>query len=499
MRHLTTTTALAGCMAVLAGGALAQTELTMWYHGAGNEVESRIINQIVDDFNASQDDWSVSIESFPQESYNDSVVASALAGNLPCILDVDGPVMPNWAWSGYMQPLDIDESRIADFLPGTKGIWDGQLYSIGLWDAAVAMTDPRPSTLDEQRQSGPPTIRTAVDGRGPNSWRAPRYASKGRPGNSNTRSMSGWPPPGDRWNGIPMPLFAPFLQESLRRPKPSWDGSTYGPLRPRSRVPLNGGPPPLAPFGEWWPNTLFVEGPLTRPRPTSQSPPDRDNGFGRRQSMPIPPTSGGQTGGCPAERPLTQFRSDTIFSGPNVDFGNGPGDSGPGRGGSWPVSGRPPRGHLRGTPEGGECLLIAFAACRVRITWRGLPRNGVRGPLFDPRPDPRGAPPSARDDRELCRGAGRDGRAPFSYEAFCRNRGKSAGFRGPPVDTPRLRRSPPRKGPFPGEKGGPLGPRDIANGGPPGRGPPDTLDAAPVDEIGRPTSTPQTRALRPHP
>jgi multiple sugar transport system substrate-binding protein len=97
----------------IAATAHAQTEVSMWYHGAGNEVESRIIDQIVDDFNASQSDWSVVLESFPQGSYNDSVVAGALAGNLPCILDVDGPVMPNWAWSGYMQPLDIDESLIA--------------------------------------------------------------------------------------------------------------------------------------------------------------------------------------------------------------------------------------------------------------------------------------------------------------------------------------------------------------------------------------------------
>ncbi|MEQ9055366.1 MAG: sugar ABC transporter substrate-binding protein, partial [Roseovarius confluentis] len=124
---------------LLAGTASAQTEVSMWYHGAGNEVESQLINQIVDDFNASQSDWAVTLESFPQGSYNDSVVAGALAGNLPCILDVDGPVMPNWAWSGYMQPLQIDESKIQNFLPGTKGMWDGELYSIGLWDAAVAL------------------------------------------------------------------------------------------------------------------------------------------------------------------------------------------------------------------------------------------------------------------------------------------------------------------------------------------------------------------------
>ena len=110
----------------LAGAASAQTEITMWYHGAGNEVESQLINGIIDDFNGSQSDSAVTIESFPPSSYNDSVIAAALAGNLPCIMDVDGPIMPNWAWSGYMQPLDIDESLIEDFLPGTKGMWDGE-------------------------------------------------------------------------------------------------------------------------------------------------------------------------------------------------------------------------------------------------------------------------------------------------------------------------------------------------------------------------------------
>ena len=50
-------TMLAGSVAVaiaLAGAASAQTELGLWYHGGGNEVESKIINQIVADFNASQ-------------------------------------------------------------------------------------------------------------------------------------------------------------------------------------------------------------------------------------------------------------------------------------------------------------------------------------------------------------------------------------------------------------------------------------------------------------
>ena len=127
--------------------ATAATDLSMWYHGAGNEVEAQIVEKVVEEFNASQSDWNVVLESFPQESYNDSVVAAALAGNLPDIVDVDGPVMPNWAWAGYLQPLGIDESLIEDFLPTTVGRWNGEIYSVGLWEAAVAMVTRR-STLE---------------------------------------------------------------------------------------------------------------------------------------------------------------------------------------------------------------------------------------------------------------------------------------------------------------------------------------------------------------
>ena len=147
------TTALATLAAGIAlpGAALAQSgpiDLRMWYHGAGTGVEETVVVPLVNDFNESQDEYRVLLEAFPQGSYNDSVVAAALAGNLPDILDVDGPVMPNWVWSGYMQPLGFDEEKIADFLPGAVGKLDGEVYSVGLWDAAVAMM-ARCSTLTD--------------------------------------------------------------------------------------------------------------------------------------------------------------------------------------------------------------------------------------------------------------------------------------------------------------------------------------------------------------
>ncbi len=60
---------LAGSTALatlLATGAFAQTELSMWYHGAGNPVELELINKVISDFNASQSDWVVTLETFPR-------------------------------------------------------------------------------------------------------------------------------------------------------------------------------------------------------------------------------------------------------------------------------------------------------------------------------------------------------------------------------------------------------------------------------------------------
>lgn len=294
MNRLLTATALTATgLAAFAGGASAQTELAMWYHGAGNEVESEIINGIVDDFNASQSDYAVSIESFPQESYNDSVVAAALAGNLPCILDVDGPVMPNWAWSGYMQPLSIDESRIENFLPGTKGVYDGDLYSIGLWDAAVAMVT-RQSTLDALGLRTP-----TLD----EPWNREEFMAALAAAKASGDYEYAFDP-GLAWTGEWYPYaFSPFLQ------------SFGGDIVDRETYltadgVLNG--PEAAAFGEWW-QSLFAEGYSPG---TSQDPADRDNGFAEGKY------AFSWNGNWAALNALNA-NPDTLFL-PAPDFGNGP-------------------------------------------------------------------------------------------------------------------------------------------------------------------------------
>lgn len=114
-------------------------EITMWTHSAGNPGELAVYQQIIADFNASQSKYKIVQQNFPQGSYNEAVTAAATARKLPCLLDVDGPVMPNWAWAGYLQPLGLPDDLIGSLLPTTVGRYKDTVYSAGYWDAALSI------------------------------------------------------------------------------------------------------------------------------------------------------------------------------------------------------------------------------------------------------------------------------------------------------------------------------------------------------------------------
>jgi multiple sugar transport system substrate-binding protein len=123
-------------------------KLSMWSHAAGNDNEIATVKEAIADFNASQSEYEVVLEEFPQASYNDSIAAAAASNSLPCIVDVDGPIMPNWAWSGYLQPISISSALESALIDGAKGYYNGELYSAGAWDAALGML-VRKSTLEK--------------------------------------------------------------------------------------------------------------------------------------------------------------------------------------------------------------------------------------------------------------------------------------------------------------------------------------------------------------
>lgn len=121
------------------GTAGGPVEIKLWTHSAGNPEELKVYTQIIDDFNASQTQYQVVEESFPKGSYNEAIAAAAAGGNLPCLIDMDGPVMPNWAWARYIQPVGLPKTLTDSLLPTAVGVYKGEIYSVGYWDAALAV------------------------------------------------------------------------------------------------------------------------------------------------------------------------------------------------------------------------------------------------------------------------------------------------------------------------------------------------------------------------
>jgi multiple sugar transport system substrate-binding protein len=122
-------------------------KVTVWTHG-GTAQEAEALTQILEHFRARRPDISVHLVYVPQDKYNAQVQAAlygvSIVGDLPCLLDFDGPYVANYAWRGILIPLDsyLSPEMKADFLPSiiAQGTYqDGKLYSLGLYDTAMAI------------------------------------------------------------------------------------------------------------------------------------------------------------------------------------------------------------------------------------------------------------------------------------------------------------------------------------------------------------------------
>ncbi|RME63885.1 MAG: extracellular solute-binding protein, partial [Alphaproteobacteria bacterium] len=125
------------------GSVLARAEpvaLLLWRHQTGNEEVQANLDAIAR-FNAAQDRWRIEVELLPQASYTQSITAAALAGRLPCILDLDQPVVPTFVWAGLLRPLrpHVPGKILAAVVPSARGTYKGRIYSIGQFDVALAL------------------------------------------------------------------------------------------------------------------------------------------------------------------------------------------------------------------------------------------------------------------------------------------------------------------------------------------------------------------------
>jgi len=133
---------IAGC----GGGEQAEppvgTRLTVWAH-AGQEAERDTLSRQVERFNQSQAEIQVELSFIPERTYNAQVQAAAIAGDLPDLLEFDGPFLYNYVWQGHLRALDglLAPDTRADLLPSivAQGEYRGRLYSVGTFDSGLGL------------------------------------------------------------------------------------------------------------------------------------------------------------------------------------------------------------------------------------------------------------------------------------------------------------------------------------------------------------------------
>ena len=139
-----------GLLTLLIGGCHGGTEsapdgayrLTVWIH-SGRAAERRTLERQVRAFNHSQDAVRAQLTLIPEGSYNGQVQAAALAGDLPDVLEFDGPYVYNYAWQGKLTPLtDLLPAKLRrQLLPSIlqQGTYRGTLYSVATFDSGLGL------------------------------------------------------------------------------------------------------------------------------------------------------------------------------------------------------------------------------------------------------------------------------------------------------------------------------------------------------------------------
>jgi len=127
---------------MLMGSAAEPVTITVWFHSGKGE-EREVLDAQVEDFNAMQDEVVVDPVRLPEGSYNEQVSAASLAGDLPDLLDFDGPNVYNYAWAGHLIPIDdyLTEEFKADLLPSIidQGTYAGKFYALGTFDSGLSI------------------------------------------------------------------------------------------------------------------------------------------------------------------------------------------------------------------------------------------------------------------------------------------------------------------------------------------------------------------------
>lgn len=117
--------------------------VTAWTHAEPESPEYVVVKAAADDFNRRQHTYRVEFLPSMRRDFGAWVHHQAANGSLPCLLDIDGPYLAEYAWPQYFQPIDrfVPRKMLDDFLPSVveQGRYQGRLYSLGQFESGLVL------------------------------------------------------------------------------------------------------------------------------------------------------------------------------------------------------------------------------------------------------------------------------------------------------------------------------------------------------------------------
>lgn len=133
---------VAGCSSPARPTAAEPVSLSMWSHG-GTPAEKQALERQVQRWNSGQAESAVRLVEVPEGDYGQVAQTAITARELPDIVQVDGPLVPSYAYQGALRPLEshLDPGVVDTLLPSllVQGTYDDRLYAVGAFESSIAL------------------------------------------------------------------------------------------------------------------------------------------------------------------------------------------------------------------------------------------------------------------------------------------------------------------------------------------------------------------------
>ena len=133
---------LALCSTSAIGASASPVTITVGSRSAFT-AEAPVIEAAAAAFNRSQRTYKAEVYNSNYKDQAEWVQNVAITGTLPCIIEIDGPFVATFAWSGYLLTLDrfVSREMRADLLPSiiSQGTYGGHLYSLGQFESGLGL------------------------------------------------------------------------------------------------------------------------------------------------------------------------------------------------------------------------------------------------------------------------------------------------------------------------------------------------------------------------